>query len=102
MDKREIYYQHTWNGYELTFAFDPFFIDKIKTRVPKDQRSYDPKAKSWTLFRQADFEKLRDASFEHYMFVRIEGDTGHTPTGWVPANQRTDHVDPLAKENRRR
>ena len=102
MSKRIVYWQKTMNGYELTFAFDERVVNKIKSTIPSSGRSYSQSSRSWMIFRQTDFEKLKNASNAWIEFRRLEDDKPHTPSTWVPANQRKDYVDPLARENRRR
>lgn len=62
MSKRIVYYQSTWNGYELTFAYDERVVSMIKSRVKAVNRTYDSRSRAWVIHRKADFDNLRWAT----------------------------------------
>lgn len=100
---RVIDYTRSINGYELTFDYDPVVIGVIKTRVDYNMRRFDRATKAWTIQRRADFEKVCDVLRAKGYTIRHErGDEkDHTPESWVPANRRSDYVDPLARRSNR-
>lgn len=60
MDRITIAYRSSiTEGYRLSFQYDQRIIEAIKAHVPKDQRTYDPATKRWTIWTESGLDKLR-------------------------------------------